>query len=105
MRNTSRVAASRAGSSLLGCSACARICPRLPNQKESREVALVVLNAGLQDFARVFAGRVSSRYARSVPKPMSDHMLHAARRVVERDRLNLGMMAKKIAALVERHRV
>ena len=39
------------------------------------------------------------------PETARDHMLHASGRVVERNRLDLRMAAKEIAALIERHRM
>src|SRR5271155_3712487 len=78
---------------------------RLANQEKAGEVAFVVLDAGLENLAGVFARGVTSGDAGSVGKAMSDDVLHASSRVVERDRLDSGMVAKEIAALVERHRV
>ena len=80
-----------------------RLCRRLANQKEAGEVAFVVFNARLQNLAGIFARRVTSRNCSCILQILGDHMLHAACRVVERYRLDLGMVAKEIAALVERH--
>ena len=40
-----------------------------------------------------------------VRQSMSDHMFNASRSIVKRNRLNLRMAAKEIAALIERHRM
>src|SRR5271168_1838344 len=78
---------------------------RLANQEKAGEIAFVVLDAGLENLAGVFARGVTSGHAGSVGKSTSDYMLHASCSVVERDRLNAGMVPKEVAALVERHRM
>ena len=75
---------------------------RLANQEEAGEVAFVVLDASLEDFTAVLTRGVQSSDASGVGKAMSDDVLHAACRVVERNWLDFGMMAEEVAALVER---
>ena len=78
---------------------------QLANQKKAGEVAFVVLDAGPENPARVFARSMASGDARGVAKPMSHDVLHTSRSVVERDRLDAGVVAKEVSALVERDRV
>ena len=58
-----------------------------------------------ENLAGVLAGCVASGDAGGIGKAMRDDVFHAARGVVERDRLDLGMVAEEVAALVERDRM
>jgi hypothetical protein len=78
---------------------------RLANEEEAGEVAFVVFNASLKDFAGVFASGMASGDAGGIEKAMGDDMLHASGRIVERDWLYPGMVAEEVAALVEGDRV
>src|SRR5215470_699190 len=75
------------------------------NQKEAREVAFVVLDAGLQYLPAINAGGLPSRNSRCMLQLVFDHMLHAARRVIKRQGLDPGMFPEKITALLKRHRM
>src|ERR1700681_4308764 len=75
------------------------------NQKKTGEIALIVFNAGFDDAARILARGLASGDSRGIFQPTRNHMLHAARGVVERDCLDFRMPAKKVAALVERYRM
>ena len=104
-RNEALIAKGGGSASLFAGAGRARLCLQLANQEEAGEVALVVFDAGLENFAGVFQSGVASGNAGSVGKMLGDDVLHAAGRVVERDRFDPGIAAEEVAALVERHRV
>src|SRR5208337_2832521 len=69
-------------------------CLTLPNQEEAREVALVVLDAGLENLAGIFMSRLPSGNPGRVFQPLGDDVLHASGRVVEGYCLKVTMMAE-----------
>ena len=104
-RNEALVAGGGASASLFVDGGYCRFPCRFTNQEEAGEVAFVIFDAGPENFAGVLARGVASGDAGGVGKAVSDDVFHAACGVVERDRLNLGMVAEEVAALVERHRM
>jgi hypothetical protein len=78
---------------------------RLANQEEAGEVAFVVFDAGLKNVAGIFASGAAAGDAGGGGKAMSDDVFHAAGGVVKRDRLDAGVVAEEVAALVESNRV
>ena len=84
----------------------ARGLAQLSNQKKAREVALVVFDTRLKNVAQMYSRAAClPGDSRRILQFLRDHVLHAARRIVERHCLNLRMTLKKVAALVERHRM
>src|ERR1700687_2669893 len=75
----------------------------IANQEEPREVSFVIFDAGLENAPSVFSCRLTSRDSRCIVQLSGNDVFHAAGRVIERNRLDFRMPAKKIAALVERH--
>src|ERR1700686_3846039 len=75
------------------------------NQEESVEIALIVFNIGFDNAPRVLARSLASGDSCSIFQLIGHHVLHAARSVIERHRLDFRMAPKKVATLVERHRM
>src|ERR1700686_1163061 len=78
---------------------------QIANQEEAREVSFVIFDAGLENAPSVFSCRLTSRDSCGIVQLSGNDVFHAAGRVIERNRLDLRMLAKKIAALVERNRM
>ena len=77
--------------------------PRLADQKKAREVALVIFDAGRQNVAFVRLRCLGAGDSGGIPQFVFDHMLDAARRVIERRRLNLRIFGEEVAALLQGH--
>src|SRR5207237_4990151 len=75
------------------------------DDEKAGDVELVVSDSGLEYFPAVDPGGLGSRDASRSANIFFDDMLHAARRVVKGNRLNFRMLAKKITALLQSHRM
>src|SRR5271166_4037012 len=87
--------------SLIRATSCSRLSP--PDEKKTREVLLVILDAGLQNLSAINFGGPSAGNACRIAQTLGHDVLDAPRRVVKRYWLELRIFREQVAALIQRH--
>src|SRR5579864_9402381 len=73
------------------------------DEKEAGEIAFVVFDPGLQNFAAIFAGGLAPGNSGRFFQSIVHDVLYTARGVVTRHRLDVPMPAEEIPTLIEGH--